>query len=163
MSSKRNSKVKQSGLELWRALLPTAVERARQSYAHSANCAYSKPNGSGATRLCGCGRGKDLPSDFVDCMRYIDVTIDRKTPIPSFFYRAAFSPLYVLSRAMPMNLTVTEDLDTFNGPRRCANCGREGPTKRCSRCRSESYCSKECQRKHWKNHKRTCNMLKALV
>lgn len=154
--------MKRSELELWKALLPAAVERARQSYAHSANCTYSKPNGSGATRLlCGCGRGKDLPSDFLDCMRSLDATMDRKTP--TFFYRAAFSPLHTPTGAMPINLTATEDLDIFKDPARCAKCGREGATKLCSRCRSVSYCSKDCQRKHWKSHKRTCNTKKALA
>lgn len=158
------SKVKRSELKLWTALLPTAVERARQSYAHPVDCIYSKPNGSGApSLLCGCGRGKDLPPDFLDCMRSVELMVDGETATPSFFYRAAFSPLYALTGAMPITLTATEDMVIFNGPARCAKCGREGATKLCSRCRSVSYCSKECQRQHWKSHKRVCNRKKALV
>ena len=48
----------------------------------------------------------------------------------------------------------------------CANCGKQGMTltgdkecvlKQCARCKSFSYCSKECQVKHWKaGHKVDC-------
>ena len=32
---------------------------------------------------------------------------------------------------------------------------------RCSRCKSEYYCSRECQVKHWKQHKEFCNLMVA--
>ena len=39
----------------------------------------------------------------------------------------------------------------------CANCGGTAPQRRCSRCGSASYCSKECQRAHWKKgHRDQC-------
>ena len=41
----------------------------------------------------------------------------------------------------------------------CAYCGvKEHSKKRCSRCRNVSYCSADCQRKHWKKggHKKFC-------
>lgn len=34
-------------------------------------------------------------------------------------------------------------------------CDNEG-TKTCSRCKIVSYCSRECQKKHWKAHKMEC-------
>jgi len=34
-------------------------------------------------------------------------------------------------------------------------CEREG-TKKCARCRSAFYCSKNCQRLNWRQHKRGC-------
>jgi hypothetical protein len=38
---------------------------------------------------------------------------------------------------------------------KCALCGAAA-TKRCSRCRAEWYCGRECQVKHWKQHKTLC-------
>ena len=40
---------------------------------------------------------------------------------------------------------------------RCGNsCGQQG-TKRCSKCQTVYYCSKECQKAHWKIHKKACS------
>lgn len=46
----------------------------------------------------------------------------------------------------------------------CAGCGREALYLRlCSGCRSASYCSRECQRRHWREggHKLRCAALAA--
>lgn len=40
----------------------------------------------------------------------------------------------------------------------CAYCGKEG-NKRCSRCKSVVYCSSDCQKAHWKQHKGECKYL----
>ena len=43
--------------------------------------------------------------------------------------------------------------------KRCANpdCQKaDGDLSRCSACRSVVYCSRECQKKHWKKHKTRC-------
>jgi hypothetical protein len=46
----------------------------------------------------------------------------------------------------------------------CAGCGRSEKTmaefKTCTRCGSAFYCGRECQRKDWKVHKKTCNVAK---
>lgn len=41
-------------------------------------------------------------------------------------------------------------------PSLCAACGKDLATLKCSRCMSVRYCSKECQRAHWKAHKGVC-------
>jgi len=41
---------------------------------------------------------------------------------------------------------------------KCASCG-EPATQRCSKCKSEWYCTRECQLKQWKAHKDVCKML----
>ncbi|XP_077972144.1 zinc finger MYND domain-containing protein 10-like [Styela clava] len=41
---------------------------------------------------------------------------------------------------------------------KCSNCGEEA-TKRCSRCRQEWYCKRECQVKHWPKHKKVCDVM----
>ncbi|KAI9141546.1 zinc finger MYND domain-containing protein 10-like protein [Paraphysoderma sedebokerense] len=45
---------------------------------------------------------------------------------------------------------------------KCAKCGNLA-TQRCSRCRSEWYCSRPCQVKSWKAHKTVCDVLCAVV
>ncbi len=40
--------------------------------------------------------------------------------------------------------------------KKCAVCGKEAP-KQCSRCKSISYCSADCQRSDWRRHKKYCN------
>lgn len=53
------------------------------------------------------------------------------------------------------------DLES-HGPSMCANCWRDSECfpekmKRCTRCRSSWYCSRGCQRRHWKDgHKKDC-------
>jgi len=38
----------------------------------------------------------------------------------------------------------------------CANCGQADAAKFCARCLICCYCSRECQLKHWKQHKKYC-------
>lgn len=42
----------------------------------------------------------------------------------------------------------------------CLNCGRkEEPgdkLKKCGKCEDVCYCSRECEKAHWKKHKKTC-------
>jgi hypothetical protein len=39
----------------------------------------------------------------------------------------------------------------------CFNCGIENATKKCAKCKSVWFCSKECQVIGWKEHKKDCN------
>lgn len=53
------------------------------------------------------------------------------------------------------------DMSDPSASGRCANCGKEAiigqqSLKNCTGCRLTSYCSKECQRLHWKVHKEAC-------
>lgn len=43
----------------------------------------------------------------------------------------------------------------FLGQEICSNCGLDAE-KRCKQCKSKYYCSKECIRADWKNHKAEC-------
>nr|CAB3267960.1 zinc finger MYND domain-containing protein 10-like [Phallusia mammillata] len=45
---------------------------------------------------------------------------------------------------------------------KCCVCGNEA-TKRCSRCRVEWYCKRECQVKHWPKHKQVCDTMSGNV
>jgi len=41
---------------------------------------------------------------------------------------------------------------------KCAKCGRPAD-KRCSKCKNEWYCSRECQVHSWPNHKKICSLI----
>lgn len=43
----------------------------------------------------------------------------------------------------------------------CANCRKFERVQSCSRCRIAQYCSRECQTKDWKLHKKCCKRLRA--
>ena len=38
----------------------------------------------------------------------------------------------------------------------CLRCGATGDLRICAGCRVARYCSAECQRAHWKQHKKSC-------
>ena len=46
------------------------------------------------------------------------------------------------------------------GKPHCANCG-EDAEHRCSRCKDEWYCSRQCQVENWHSHKEICNLIAA--
>ena len=41
----------------------------------------------------------------------------------------------------------------------CSMCGAVGASKKCSKCRVAVYCTKTCQKAHWKAHKMVCASL----
>ncbi|KAL7548669.1 hypothetical protein ACHAWF_011939 [Thalassiosira exigua] len=44
-------------------------------------------------------------------------------------------------------------------PKICSNCDATSNLRNCARCGQVGYCSKECQRADWPNHKASCKML----
>ena len=44
----------------------------------------------------------------------------------------------------------------LNDKKTCNVCKKKGKMKKCSRCRSTYYCSRECQVKDWEEHKKVC-------
>ena len=57
-----------------------------------------------------------------------------------------------------MNLYGSSVYDQFLEDPKCAECG-EAAKQRCSKCKGEWYCSRECQIKKWKQHKEMCKIL----
>ena len=49
-------------------------------------------------------------------------------------------------------------LEDFCEQPKCAVCGKEA-MNRCSRCKHEWYCSRDCQLRGWKPHKEMCAVL----
>lgn len=136
-------------MALWESLLPVAVERARLTYAHTAECEYTRLRGPGGT-LCSCGEGRDLPPTFEDSLNQVDSSGRLMHPV---FYRAALSPLFV-----PAEKFSAKPLKTGPAAVRCKQCGKGGNAlMTCARCRKVAYCSKDCQRLNWKTHKCICS------
>ena len=51
-------------------------------------------------------------------------------------------------------------------PSYCENCDKFLETLHpllCSRCKNSIYCSRECQKEHWKEHKRRCNTIAGVL
>lgn len=157
------------------------MERARQTYAHAADCSYAKSSDARVTKsgdasqtLCSCGKGKDLPSWFMHSILLVNEMLAfdprREPSVQSHFYRAALSPLYTPpdTTAFIDKAVISEILNrsgaagagaspaaASSGPA-CAKCGARGRSLLCTRCRKISYCSRECQVSHWRTHKRAC-------
>ena len=45
----------------------------------------------------------------------------------------------------------------------CALCGKGGAQSKCADCRQVSYCSRDCQKAHWKTHKSVCTQACVIV
>merc|ERR1712060_232368 len=54
----------------------------------------------------------------------------------------------------PVATTATTTTTTVS--RHCATCNSIGVTLCCSRCHTAFFCNRECQRRGWQEHKRTC-------
>ena len=81
----------------------------------------------------------------------------QKQDILKFFSQAVVYPLYptLLHESRPLIYTNTQfpKVPTFQ----CLSCGeRKGNLKTCTGCDKAKYCGKECQKRHWKVHKKEC-------
>ncbi|KAM5352042.1 hypothetical protein ACJ41O_004765 [Fusarium nematophilum] len=153
--------VNDSELELWKKVLPSLVERCR-TWSHGRSCEYKKKGATiplslkpGEQVLCSCGNGR-LPEDFVPLPAW-DVAAPNAV-------RVAISPTY----AVPFVEDVVDPAElgmagSFDGKpvERCKLCGKpeseEGVVlKKCMRCQKAKYCSGDCQKKDWKQHRMEC-------
>ena len=77
---------------------------------------------------------------------------DKAAPAAMFWFRRAAAQGHTDS------VTTLANMEKVIAESSCANCGAAGgPKRRCSRCRTVSYCSEKCQKAHWKkSHKTRC-------
>lgn len=170
-------------LNLWKHTLPAMVERCRDWH-HKPSCEYATTGNIpvstelGKQPLCSCGRGKFPPGYNVN----LPDALWAKTS--KYAFRAAISPCFSVpfverpfeikdldqleewqsagDDALPQKL---EALRLRNGS--CFQCDKReaeirGSLLRCVGCKVAEYCSKDCQRRDWKEgkHKVLCPLLK---
>ena len=46
-----------------------------------------------------------------------------------------------------------------NAVNNCSSCGKKRRLQKCAKCYSAEYCGRECQKKHWKRHRKLCSAL----
>ncbi|KAL7781403.1 hypothetical protein V8C43DRAFT_298404 [Trichoderma afarasin] len=146
-------------LALWKKTIPSLVERCR-TWNHLPSCEYKRDGATvplsfehGQQWLCSCGNGQ-LPIDFV--------ALPFWEKAAEYAVRIAISPMYSVPFVEPVidekKLVVKESPDEIE---QCNTCGKTEQLdglklKKCKGCMKISYCSTECQRQDWKQHKREC-------
>jgi len=155
---------------LWKLLLPALAERCR-TWKHLPNCeyllrgipTYMEGLEFEPSPLCSCGKGKDLG------------TFGTRPEWKEFHAEAtriALSPLFSSSFIkIPTNKADVGNANTSSSSSlkspvskasqsltQCANCSGPGQPSllSCSVCKQTKYCSRTCQKSHWKTHKLQC-------
>ncbi|KAI9800364.1 MAG: hypothetical protein M1825_004134 [Sarcosagium campestre] len=147
-------------MELWKEMLPAFVERCRQ-WKHRSTCEYlGQPHiplsvQPGQRAICSCGNGT-IPKGFISDIPHWET-------VSKYAVRAAISPIFTPPFVEPLHETSdVEAMGRLLSDDCCVTCGqKEAPGNRpellkCARCLNAKYCSVECQRKDWKQHKTGC-------
>lgn len=152
--------VDQEELFLWRKLLPFLAERCR-TWSHEKMCQYNNRNSSSPddymnSPFCSCGKGKP-PQLFRE--------VESFKPFIKYVTRCALSPLFPVGfhdePAIDINFTkgsgaLELDVKVAKIKMGCKSCGKSTGLSRCGRCKKVHYCSPDCQKKDWKDHKGIC-------
>ncbi|KAI6100532.1 hypothetical protein F5141DRAFT_303100 [Pisolithus sp. B1] len=140
--------------EAWRHLLPLFIERCR-TWKHKPSCEYLVHNsvplypgaGSDPKKVPWCSCGMGIGTEVLK-ERYGSVSAKYAT-------RAAISPLFPVSYLEKVGMKI--DIPADSALTKCVACGKGGvPLSACARCKKAKYCSKDCQVKDWKAHKKDC-------
>ena len=155
-------------IKLWKLLLPALAERCR-TWKHLPTCEYLQGLPTymeglefETSPLCSCGKGKDLGTFG---------TRPEWKEFHSEATRIALSPLFSTSFIkMPTKKADVENANIGSSLKspvsrasqslsQCANCSGPGQPSllSCSVCKQTKYCSRTCQKSHWKTHKLHCS------
>lgn len=151
-------KVDDEELKLWKEMVPVWVERSRD-WEHRPSCEYQTrgkiplSTENGQSPICTCGHGT-VPNNFVTGIPKWNVAAE-------FAVRVAISPSF--SVPFVEHNFEGKEMRKF-GPLSADGCRVCHKTKtadgmallRCSRCHDAKYCSAQCQRSDWKDHKKVC-------
>jgi hypothetical protein len=145
-------------MKWWRFVLPAMVEQCRD-WQHSMNCEYRKEGipRKGLVSICSCGE-QSLGIEFTAAVpgremfpKVTRIAISPFFPV-SFLETVAHKPVPMAGVHTPSIPTDQVELDGMLGCRMCD----EKIAKRCGKCMCVAYCSRECQAKDWKEHKKVC-------
>ena len=157
-------------MKLWKRLLPAWIERCR-TWEHQSSCAYQRHSQvplsveHGEEAICRCGEGS-LPRSMAFDLPHWEI-------IANHAVRVAIGPSFSVPYVEPpFEGNTSEELSKNEGratpssertnDESCRMCGsvkakEDGkPLMKCARCRRVRYCSVECQRRDWQEHKKTC-------
>jgi hypothetical protein len=166
-----NITVNDEGMKWWRSALPSMVERCRD-WKHTTSCEYlsSLPVSfdKGKQSICSCGRGKvgrEFSVVSAGTWNIFEPHVTRIAVAP-LFAAAYVEPTRTLwnlmaeekwekMRILRYPEPIDDDTDIEALRSRCRVCWKEKGNK-CKRCRQVSYCSKECQKNDWGEHKKHC-------
>lgn len=153
----------------WKGALPSMVESAR-TWNHAEKCEY-KTEGiprMGSYSICSCGQGK-VGQDFKDVVEWsrfsADVTrivIQPIFPVPwlDTVRRPILADGERKTKTRSMATATTTAATTTTKTKECNVCLKEDPGKKCGKCMLVAYCSRECQSKDWREHKKVCGLKK---
>jgi hypothetical protein len=162
-------------MEFWRRLLPALVERCRE-FEHSKACEYSASGipvslDKGQSSICSCGTGKLVGDGFQNAL---EDTWTRYQPhvtrvaVSTIFAAAYVDATRTFSNAFVQGKHEKMAIFRYFGPIikeahveankfRCKVCWKKN-AKKCSKCKEVAYCSKVCQNKDKKEHKKYCKV-----
>ena len=93
---------------------------------------------------------------------FLKVNASKWDKIAAYQRKKVFCPSDKILQEQATKLAATYDLDMLESllpeDPKCAKCG-EVAVMRCSRCKNEWYCRRQCQVEHWKKHKSMCNII----
>ena len=144
-------------VRLWKQTITAYVERCRD-WSHTSSCEYlvgsSIPISFEGKEdfICSCGKGK-LPSGFT-------TGIPGWKTVSKHAFRIALSPSFsvpYVEGVCEIDKSRLSSIDA-DGCDACGKSKRNGGVAllKCGRCRTAKYCSVECQRAKWKDHKKAC-------
>lgn len=109
----------------------------------------------------------------VNAVKYIQFNPKRSFALNVLLHRHIWGGQWKTIFRLKNNINDKKDNNIKNGgeadelaatfTQTCNACGdikNEGQFKRCKQCKLARYCDKECQKKHWKTHKKLCNLIR---
>lgn len=153
---------------LWKKFLPALAERCR-TWKHLPTCEYLRKGipvcteGFEESPLCSCGKGKDLGHFGMRPQwreYHSEATRIALSPLfPYSFMEHTMSSMKAGMENVNIGSSSSTSPSASESLTQCANCGGPGqPTLLvCSACKKIKYCSRTCQKNHWKAHKLECS------
>ena len=174
--------IKEDVYSFWKAALPALAERCRD-YAHTKTCSYHDTSHEIET-ICGCGTDH-IGSDLKEVKESVWESAAHEANATRIAVSPLFAAPYLEpARGGPMSTSYRQTKEKpLEAPKKtagrrrrisssspppppppsfppppiilCDVCGKKGG-KKCGSCGNAIYCSRECQKQDWKNHRSAC-------